>query len=82
MKKNLIFVRHLDGTDHSIVFSKGIWKVTKCTMVLARGQKTSNMNMTSGSSNMFVVTKIENNVKLWPRKLGHMSKNGMKALLS
>lgn len=37
VKKNLIFVRQLDDCGHSMVFSGGMWKITREVMVLARG---------------------------------------------
>jgi hypothetical protein len=47
LKKKLISVRQLDDSGHSILFSGGMWKVSKGAMVLARGKKTGTLYITT-----------------------------------
>lgn len=51
-------------------------------MVLARGQKTGTLYMTSGSSDMIAIDESKNTAELWHRRFGHVSQKGMKVLLS
>lgn len=52
LKKNLIFVGQLDIRGHSVVFSRGAWKVTNGVLVLERGKRINTLHLTSRSSDM------------------------------
>lgn len=82
MKKNLIFVGQLDNCGHLVVLFDITWKVTGGAMVLAQGKKIGTLYMTSQSSDTIATIAIESTTKLWHCRLGHMSQNGMKELLS
>ena len=49
---------------------------------MAREKKTSTLYMTSSLRDIIAVTKISTDKNLWHRRFGHMSKKGMKMLLS
>jgi len=80
LKKKLISVGQLDDSGHSILFSTGMWKVSKGAMVLARGKKTGTLYMTTRFADIIASTKAENQAHLWHYRLGHMSQKGMKIL--
>jgi hypothetical protein len=82
LKKNLISMGQLDDEGHSIYFHSGKWKVSKGAMILARGHKKSTLYMTTHSGDTIDVVSIGADSKLWHLRLGHMSKKGMKVLLS
>ena len=67
---------------HAILFVGGTWKVTKGVRVLACGKKTGTLYMTSSPRDTIAVAKANTDISLWHRRLGHMSKKGMKMLLS
>ena len=82
LRRNLIFVGQLDDEGHAILFVGGTWKVTKGVRVLACGKKTSTLYMTSSLRDTIAVAKANTDISLWHRRLGHMSKKGMKMRLS
>ena len=57
LRRNLIFVGQLDDEGHAILFVVGTWKVTKGSMVLACGKKTSTLYMTSSPRDTIVVVE-------------------------
>ncbi|RVW39505.1 Retrovirus-related Pol polyprotein from transposon TNT 1-94 [Vitis vinifera] len=67
---------------HAILFVGGTWKVTKGARVLARGNKTGTLYMTSCPRDTIAVADASTDTSLWHRRLGHMSEKGMKMLLS
>ena len=69
----MISVGQLDDEGHAILFVGGTWKVTKGVRVLARGQKTGTLYMTSSPRNTIAVADASTNTSLWHRRLGHMS---------
>nr|TKR75318.1 hypothetical protein D5086_0000286420 [Populus alba] len=48
LKKKLISVGQLDDSGHSMLFTGGMWKVSKGAMVLARGKKTGTLGQEKG----------------------------------
>nr|CAN76388.1 hypothetical protein VITISV_037906 [Vitis vinifera] len=81
-RRNLISVGQLDDEGHAILFVGGTWKVTKGDRVLAHGKKTGTLYMTSCPRDTIAVVDASTDTSLWHRRLGHMSKKGMKMLLS
>ena len=49
---------------------------------MACGKKTGTLYMTSSPRDTIAVAKVNTDIRLWHRRLGHMSKKGMKMLLS
>ena len=64
------------------MFVGGTWKVIKGVRVLAYGKKTGTLYMTSSPRDTIAVAEVSTDTSLWHRRLGHMSKKGMKMLLS
>ena len=82
MRRNLISVGQVNDEGHAILFVGGTWKVTKGSMVLARGRKTGTLYMTSSLRDTIVVAEANTDASLWHRRVGYMSEKGMKMLLS
>ena len=80
LMKKLISVGQLGDSSHEIRFAGGMWKVSKGTMVLARGKKTGTLYMTTRVADIIASTEAENQAQLWHCRLGHMSQKGMKIL--
>ena len=79
MRLNLISVDKLDNEGFFSTFGNDKWKLTKGSMVVARGEKQSKLYMTQAKLSKEVVNMVENEnkVELWHRRLGHMSEKSM-----
>ena len=82
LRRNLICVGQPNDERHAILFVGGTCKVTKGAKVLACGRKTGTQYITSSPKDTIVATEASTDTSLWHHKLGHMSKKGMKMLLS
>lgn len=82
LMRNLISVGQLDDEGHNVTFNCGSWKVTKGAMVVARGNKTGTLYMTSSCRDTVAIANSTENSSLWHCRLGHMSEKGMKMLHS
>ena len=82
LRRNLISIGQLDDEGHTIPFVGGTWKVTKESVVLARGKKTGTLYMTSSPRDTIAIAEASTDASLWHCRLGHMSEKGMKMLLS
>ena len=82
LRRNLIYVGQLNNEGHAILFVCGTWKLTKGARVLARGNKTGTLYMTSSPRDTIAVADASTDTSLWHCRLGHMSEKGMKKLLS
>ena len=79
---NLISVGQFDDEGHNVTFSSSVWKVTKCAMVVARGNNIRTMCMTSNCLDMVYVVDSNANSDSCHCRLRHMSEKGMKVLIS
>ncbi|KAE8688563.1 Retrovirus-related Pol polyprotein from transposon TNT 1-94 [Hibiscus syriacus] len=57
-------------------------KITKRALVIARGKKTCTLYVTSNLENIITTADADGKSNLWHQRLGHMSKKGMKTILS
>ena len=76
------------------MFTDNVWKVTKGSLVVAKGAKVGTLYLCTGNTySTLVATNIDNAVKatvnvartnsvVWHHRLGHMSEKGMKILHS
>ena len=78
LRRNLISIGQLDDEGHAILFVGGTWKVTKGARVLARGNKTGTLYMTSCSRDTIAIAGASTDISLWHHRLGHMSEKEMK----
>ncbi|KAL4573166.1 hypothetical protein LXL04_019963 [Taraxacum kok-saghyz] len=83
LKRMLISVGQLDDEGHQIEFGDGQWKVTKGSMVIARGRKRGTLYMVEvTNSEVNAVEEDQKTSTLWHQRLGQMSEKGMKMLAS
>ncbi|CAL8112546.1 unnamed protein product [Prunus armeniaca] len=74
MRLNMISTGLLDDEGYINVFAKGKWKLSKNSLVLARGKKENTIYMTHAKvSNGYVNVLAEDSIELWRKQLGHMS---------
>lgn len=79
---NLISVGQLDADDYHNDLCNGQWKLTKGSLILARGRKHSNLYVTQGSILGDSINLVESETlsELWHKRLSHMSERGITCL--
>ncbi|KAK3043026.1 hypothetical protein RJ639_002594 [Escallonia herrerae] len=84
LQKNLISVSGLDREGYFVAFGEKQWKVTKGSMVVARGERVGTLYTLLGTHNHYIsLSFIENQrTTLWHHRLGHLSESCMKILHS
>ena len=94
LRRNLIFVRQLGSEGCVVMFIDNVWKVTKGSLVVAKGAKVGTLYLCTGNAySTLFATDIGNIVKatvnvaiidlvVWHHRIGHMSEKGMKILHS
>ncbi|KAK3009692.1 hypothetical protein RJ639_014544 [Escallonia herrerae] len=84
LQKNLISVSGLDREGYFVAFGEKQWKVTKGSMVVARGERVGTIYTLSGTHNHSISLAFTENQRttLWHHKLGHLNESGMKILHS
>ncbi|GKA17481.1 retrovirus-related pol polyprotein from transposon TNT 1-94 [Tanacetum coccineum] len=81
LKRRLISIGRLDEEGYHVGFGDQQWKVTKGSLVVARGNKHGSLYMVEVLSDGINVTiSSRGNAALWHQRLGHMSEKGMKIL--
>ena len=82
LAKSLISVGQLDSLGFNVSFGDGGWKLTKGSLVLAKGAKRNTLYSFCVSSIVDHIVGITEQppVSLWHQRLGHMSLKGMKLL--
>ncbi|GJZ48762.1 putative RNA-directed DNA polymerase [Tanacetum coccineum] len=83
LKRKLISFGQLDEEGYHVGFGDQQWKVTKGSLVVARGNKRGSLYMVEVPYDG-INTAIDGrgNATLWHQRLGHMSEKGMKILAS
>ena len=94
LRRNLISAGQLGSEGCVVMFTDNVWKVTKGSLVVAKGAKVGTLYLCTGNTySTLVATNIDNAVKgtvnvartnsvVWHHRLGHMSEKGMKILHS
>jgi hypothetical protein len=82
LKKNLISVGQLDDEGHGIHFHVGKWKVSMGARIIALGEKTGTLYMTTDMRDTIAVADASAEADLWHQRLGHMSEKGLKVMHS
>ncbi|CAL1380337.1 unnamed protein product [Linum trigynum] len=79
---NLISVDKLDEEGYCNTFHNGQWKLTRGSLVLAKGKKLSKLYVTEAKISPEIVNSAENGdtIELWHKRLGHMSEKSMAKL--
>ena len=94
IRRNLISLGQLGSEGCVVMFIHNVWKVTKGSLVVAKGAKVGTLYLCTGNTySTLVATNIDNAMKatvnveridlvVWHHRLGHMSEKGMKILHS
>nr|XP_040249189.1 uncharacterized protein LOC120966742 [Aegilops tauschii subsp. strangulata] len=82
IRLNLLSVGKLDDIKHPSYFGEGKWKLTKGSLIVARGSKQGNLYVTKTKlcNEVLNIAEKDTSVELWHKRLGHMSEKGMHAL--
>ncbi|GKV15591.1 hypothetical protein SLEP1_g26368 [Rubroshorea leprosula] len=83
MRMNLLFAKALDEEGYAPYFRNGNWKLTKGSMVVAKGRACcplykTHMKMCGGQLN---TVEDEASPNLWHNRLAHMSEKGLQLLV-
>ncbi|KFK32108.1 hypothetical protein AALP_AA6G199700 [Arabis alpina] len=82
IRLNLISTGKLDDEGFYSLFGGGKWKLTRGSMVMARGDKHSFFYWMQAKVSKDIVNVVENDdaIELWHKRLGHMSEKGLSVL--
>lgn len=82
IRLNLISTGKLDDEGYSNHFGEGKWKLTKGSLLIARGKKNNTLYMMQAKLKKGEVNTIDDDfsTKLWHKRLGHMSEKGLQIL--
>lgn len=82
LRKNLISVKQLSREGCDAHFSDDCWKITKGSMIIARGKDAGSLYTTMNACVTVAVADSKKNTNLWHQRLGHMSQKGLKYMHS
>lgn len=81
LRLNLLSTGKLDEEGYTSSFGKGCWKLTKGSLVLARGKKCCTLYKTQFHLENDELGTVEGtSMDLWHKRLGHMSEKGLQTL--
>jgi hypothetical protein len=81
LRKSLISTRQLASEGCISIFTDKAWKVTKGSMVIAKGEKVGTLYLCTGNTDSSIsLASIGVDTTLWHHRLGHMSEKGMQIL--
>ena len=83
LKKNLISTGKLGGEGCVTTFIDKMWKVTKESLVITKGERVGTLYLCNGISiSVNYLNFIGEDTTMWHHRLGHMSEKGMQILHS
>ena len=82
IRLNLLSVGKLDDIRHGSYFGDAKWKLTKGSLIVAKGSKQGCLYVTKTKlcNDVLNIAENEASAELWHKRLGHMSEKGMHAL--
>ena len=82
IRLHLISTGRLDDDGYCNIFNEGQWKLTKGSLVVARGKKCSSLYLLQASISTNLVNAAESNnmSELWHKRLSHISEKGLDCL--
>jgi hypothetical protein len=81
LRKNIISKEHLEIEGCISIFTYKAWKVTKGSLVIAKGEKVGTLYLcTSNIDSSISLASTGMDTSLWNHRLGHMSEKGMQIL--
>lgn len=83
IRYNLISAGKLDDEGYCNTFQNGQWKLTRGSLVVARGTKCSTLYVLQAKISRSIVNTLENDdtIEIWHKRLGHMSEKRMSMLV-
>jgi hypothetical protein len=75
---NIISTWQLTSEGYISIFTYKVWKVTKGSLVITKGEKVGTLYLCTGNTNSSISldsTRVD--TTLWHHRLGHMSEKGM-----
>jgi len=81
LRKNLISIGQLESEGCISIFTDKVWKVTKGSLVITKGEKVGTLYLCTGNNNSSIsLASTRVDTTLWHHRLGHMSEKGMQIL--
>ena len=81
MKRNLISTGQLGSEGFTSTFTDKMWKVTKGSLVIAKGEKVGTLYLCTRNVDSYISLASSGvDTTLWHHRLRHMSENGMQIL--
>jgi hypothetical protein len=81
LRKNLISRGKLASEGCISIFTEKVWKVTKGSLVIAKGEKVGTLYLcTSNTDSSIYLASTGVDTRLWNHRLGHMREKGMQIL--
>ncbi|KAL3849388.1 hypothetical protein ACJIZ3_011270 [Penstemon smallii] len=83
IRSNLISSRKLDDEGYCNTFHDGQWKLTKGSLVLVQGKKSSSLYFMQAPMYKYMVSVTDDDkiTKLWHRRLSHLSEKRLGCLV-
>jgi hypothetical protein len=80
-KEKYNFNRELESEGCISIFTDKVWKVTKGSLVIAKGEKVGTLYLCTGNTDSSIsLASTGVDTTLWHHRLGHMSEKGMQIL--
>ncbi|KAG8388967.1 hypothetical protein BUALT_Bualt02G0180300 [Buddleja alternifolia] len=82
IRLNIISTGKLDDDSYVNNFGEGKWKLTKGSLITAKGRKKNSLYLMQAKLSNGEVNAVVNNssIELWHKRLGHLSRKGMQLL--
>jgi hypothetical protein len=81
LRKSLISIGKLESEGCISIFTDKVWKVTKGSMVIEKGEKVGTLYLCNGNTKSSIsLASTVVDTTLWNHRLGHMSEKGMQIL--
>jgi hypothetical protein len=81
LRKNLISIGQLESEGCISIFIDKVWKVTKGSLVIEKGEKVGTLYLCTGNTDSSIsLASTGVDTTLWHHRLGHMSEKGMQIL--
>jgi hypothetical protein len=78
LRKNIISTRKLKSEGCISIFIDKLWRVTKGSLVITKGEKVGTLYLCIGNTNSYIsLDFIGVDTTLWHQRFGHMSEKGM-----
>jgi len=82
IRLNIISTGKLDDDGYANYFGEGKWKLTKGSLVVAKGRKQNTLYLTQAklSDGELNAAVRNSSIELWHKRLGHLSQKGLQIL--